>query len=153
MLEKCSHLYPVGRISPCPYPWAASVHPVIHDSENVCTFYTEIRRKGATYLAGSAAKNLPANAGDTGSIPGTGSSPGGGNGTHSSGLAWRIPWTEEPGGLRSMGSHRVRQDLVTKKQQTTYIFIWEYGNKIWIWLSWKVKNHKGLGLGKALLIA
>ena len=30
--------------------------------------------------------------------------------THSSALAWRIPWTEEPGGLPSMGSHRVRHD-------------------------------------------
>ena len=30
--------------------------------------------------------------------------------THSSILAWRIPWTEEPGGLLSMGSHRVRHD-------------------------------------------
>ena len=30
--------------------------------------------------------------------------------THSSTLAWRIPWTEEPGGLLSMGSHRVKHD-------------------------------------------
>ena len=30
--------------------------------------------------------------------------------THSSVLAWRIPGTEEPGGLRSMGSHRVGHD-------------------------------------------
>ena len=30
--------------------------------------------------------------------------------THSSILAWRIPWTEEPGGLLSLGSHRVRHD-------------------------------------------
>ena len=29
---------------------------------------------------------------------------------HSSTLAWRIPWTEEPGGLQSMGSHRVGYD-------------------------------------------
>ena len=29
---------------------------------------------------------------------------------HSRILAWRIPWTEEPGGLQSMGSRRVRQD-------------------------------------------
>ena len=29
---------------------------------------------------------------------------------HSSILAWRIPWTEEPGGLQSMGSHRVGHD-------------------------------------------
>ena len=110
-------------------------------------------------------KNLPANAGDPGSIPGLGRSPGEGHGnplqycclenpmdrgawwaraqgfpgglvvknppamqemqipslgqedppekgmaTHSSILAWRIPWTEEPGRLQSMGSQRVRQD-------------------------------------------
>ena len=30
--------------------------------------------------------------------------------THSSILAWRIPWTEEPGGLQVMGSQRVRHD-------------------------------------------
>ena len=30
--------------------------------------------------------------------------------TLSSILAWRVPWTEEPGGLRSMGSHRFRYD-------------------------------------------
>ena len=30
--------------------------------------------------------------------------------THSSTLAWKIPWTEEPGGLPSMGLHRVRHD-------------------------------------------
>ena len=34
--------------------------------------------------------------------------------THSSILAWRIPWTEEPGGLQSMGSQRVGHDLATK---------------------------------------
>ena len=31
--------------------------------------------------------------------------------TYSIILAWRIPWTEEPGGLRSIGSHRVGHDL------------------------------------------
>ena len=31
--------------------------------------------------------------------------------THSSIFAWRIPWTEEPGGLQCMGLQRVRQDL------------------------------------------
>ena len=30
--------------------------------------------------------------------------------THSSILGWEIPWTEEPGGLQSVGSQRVRQD-------------------------------------------
>ena len=32
---------------------------------------------------------------------------------HSSTLAWKTPWTEEPGGLQSMGSLRVRHDLET----------------------------------------
>ena len=32
---------------------------------------------------------------------------------HSSMLAWEIPWTEEPGGLQSMGPQKVRQDLAT----------------------------------------
>ena len=34
--------------------------------------------------------------------------------THSSILAWRIPWTEEPGRLQSMGSQRGRQNLATE---------------------------------------
>ena len=35
--------------------------------------------------------------------------------THSSILAWKIPWTEEPGRLQSMGSQRVRHDWVTEQ--------------------------------------
>ena len=37
--------------------------------------------------------------------------------THSSILAWEIPQTEEPGGLQSTGSQRIRHDLVSKQQQ------------------------------------
>ena len=37
--------------------------------------------------------------------------------THSSILAWRSSWTEEPGGLQSMGLQRVRYDLLNKQQQ------------------------------------
>ena len=36
---------------------------------------------------------------------------------HSSILAWRIPWTEELGGLQSTGLQRVRHDLATEQQQ------------------------------------
>ena len=39
--------------------------------------------------------------------------------THSSILAWRIPWTEEPGRLQSMGSQRVRHDRPTFTMQST----------------------------------
>ena len=52
-------------------------------------------------------KNPPVNAGDsrdTGSIPGSGSPLEEELATHSSIVAWEIPWTEEPGGLQSMGS-------------------------------------------------
>jgi len=41
--------------------------------------------------------------------------------THSSILAWGIPWTEEPGGLQSMGSHRVRHDCANKHSTAQYI--------------------------------
>ena len=37
--------------------------------------------------------------------------------THSSLLAWEIPWTEEPGILKSMGMQRVRHNLAIKQQQ------------------------------------
>ena len=58
-------------------------------------------------------KNLPASAGDAGDaglIPGLGRSPGEGNGNPPQYLAWRIPWTEEPGGLQSMRSQGVGHD-------------------------------------------
>ena len=41
--------------------------------------------------------------------------------THSSILAWRIPWTEDPGGLQSMGLWRVRRDWATNTFTLTYI--------------------------------
>ena len=53
---------------------------------------------------------LTTNAGDikdVGSISGSGRSPGEGHGNPFPILAWRIPWTEEPGWLRSIRSHRV----------------------------------------------
>ena len=41
--------------------------------------------------------------------------------THSSILAWRIPWMEEPGGLQSMGCKRVGHNLETKQQCTYHL--------------------------------
>ena len=48
-------------------------------------------------------KNLPANAGEADSIPGSGRSPEEEMAPHSSILAWEFPWTKEPGGLQFMG--------------------------------------------------
>ena len=58
-------------------------------------------------------KESACNEGDRGLIPGSGISPGAGHGYPLSVLAWRIPWTEEPGWLRSMGSQRVGHNRVT----------------------------------------
>ena len=55
------------------------------------------------FLSAAVLKNLPANAGEAGdasSIPGTGRSLEKEIATHSSTLAWKIPWTEEPGRLQ-----------------------------------------------------
>ena len=48
--------------------------------------------------------------------------------THSSILAWRIPWTEEPGRLQSMGSLRVGHDWATKRSTSVYIHIYVHIN-------------------------
>ena len=62
------------------------------------------------FPSGSDGKESACNEEDPGSIPGLGRSPEEEMATHSSILACRIPWTEEPGGLQSMGSQRVGQD-------------------------------------------
>ena len=56
------------------------------------------------------------NAGDTGSIPGSGRSLEEEMATRSSILAWEMPSTEEPGGLQSKGSQSIGHNLVTKQQ-------------------------------------
>ena len=65
------------------------------------------------WLSGKESTCKAGDAGDMGLIPGSGRSPGKGNGTYSSILAWRIPWTEEPGGLLSIGLKRVGHVEVT----------------------------------------
>ena len=62
------------------------------------------------HACSSVSKEFACSAGDPGSIPGLGRSPGEEMATHSSILAWKISWAEEPDGLQSMGSQRVRHD-------------------------------------------
>ena len=108
---------------------------------------------GLDFPGGSYGKESTCNAGDLGSIPRLGRSPGeGGKGyplqysalensvhrvtkswtllskfsekamaPHSSTLAWRIPWMEEPGGLQSMASRRVGHDWVTSLSLFTFM--------------------------------
>ena len=63
-------------------------------------------------------KKLPANEGDQGSVLGGEESLEEGTATHSSVLAWRVPWTEEPGGLQSMGSQESDTTEVTEHAHT-----------------------------------
>ena len=63
--------------------------------KEIFLIYTSV--KG--FSVGSDGKESACNAGDPGLIPGVGRSSGEGNATHSSILAWKIPWTEEPGRL------------------------------------------------------
>ena len=60
---------------------------------------------------------------------------------HSSILAWRIPGTEEPGGLRYMGSHRIRHnrsDLAAAAAHT------RHSGRYWETIGNKIKEHKSL---------
>ena len=56
--------------------------------------------------------------------------------THSSILARRIPWTEEPCGLQSMGSHRVGHDQATENAhiilKTTFMYIYKSRHRLFI---------------------
>ena len=70
-------------------------------------------------------KNLPAsagNAGDVGLSLGQEDPPEYKTATHSSILAWKILWTEEPGGLQSMGLQRVRHNLAIFTFQDSHIY-------------------------------
>ena len=75
-------------------------------------------------------KESTCNAGDSDLIHESGRSPGKEMATHSSILAWEIPRTEEPGGLQSMGSQRIRYDWMTKQQWLRRVFANEgYGGR------------------------
>ena len=73
--------------------------------------YTSVYKM--VFPGGLVVKNPPANLGDTGVadlIPGSGRSLEEEMATHSSILAWKIPWAEKPGKLQSLGSQRIRCD-------------------------------------------
>ena len=69
------------------------------------------------FLGGSVVKNPPGNAGDAGSITEWGRSPGEENGNPLQCSCLGNPMDRGSGGLQSMGSQRVRHNLVTKQQQ------------------------------------
>ena len=72
--------------------------------------------------------------------------------THSSFLAWRIPWTEEPGGLPSMVLQGVRHDWATKHTANWLGNIWSWllrGN--WIFLETRLEEEKAMATHSSTL--
>ena len=82
---------------------------------------------------GSDSKESACNAGDPGLVPGSRRSLEKGVATHSFILAWRIPWTEEPGRLQSMGLQRVRHDWATNSTTTFKVDIQFQAQKLVTW--------------------
>ena len=68
-------------------------------------------------------KELPASAGEGGSIPGQVGSPGEGNGDPSRILVWKVPWTEGPDGLQSLGLQRVGHNWATEQQDASCLHL------------------------------
>ena len=79
------------------------------------------------FPSGLVGKESASNAGDPSSVPGLK-----GMATHSSTLAWRIPWTEEPGRLQSMGSPRVGHDCATNFHFHIYITLSKCSQTSWV---------------------
>ena len=95
-------------------------------------FHLQISLNNYSSHPSKVVKNTPANAGDVrdeGSVPGSGRSPEGGHGSPLQYSCLENPWTEESGGLQSMGLHRVRHDwsnLVHSYTHTVIVFKNDY---------------------------
>ena len=112
------HLVASEKLSDVTHPQFVAVSLLIMSDARFHPWFREIPWRRAWqptpvfsgFPGGSDGKESAHNAGDLGSIPGLEDPLEEGMATHSSILAWRIPWTEEPGGLQSMGWQRVRHD-------------------------------------------
>ena len=87
--------------------WKATVYRVAQSQTRLKRLSSSRLTLGG-FLGGSVGKESACNIGDVGSILSPEDSLEEGMATHSSVLAWEIPWTEEPGGLHSVRQQRVR---------------------------------------------
>ena len=102
----------------------SEIHPYFCKWQDFILLYDSVEFHCEASRVALLAKNLPANAGDvgdSGSIPGLGRPLEEGMATHSSILAWRIPWTEESGGLQSIGSQSGTQLKLFSTHACTYL--------------------------------
>ena len=99
-------VWALSQVCQCIIPLSWSVFCFLHDPGTK----SHIRTSWLGPPRGLRGKEFAASEGEAGSIPGSGRPPGGGHGQHPSILAWRVPCTEEPGGLQSMRSNRGRHN-------------------------------------------
>ena len=108
---------------PLQLPWLSRNSSVIMSlGRRFSCLFCNFKRTGQQLLGfpgGSVVKNLPAVQEMWVQCPGQKNPPEKEMATHSSILAQEIPWTEEPRGLQSMGSQRVRHNLATKQQSAS----------------------------------
>ena len=88
-----------------------------YKQEETDFFFFLVRLEKLGFPGGSDGKESACNVEDLGSIPGWEYALEEGMAIHSSIFAWRIPWTEEPGRLQSMGSQTVGHDRATKPSE------------------------------------
>ena len=109
---------------------------ILQEIEILQWYFSLLFKLSKNYTSASlvaVVKNSPANSGDLGSIPGWGRSFGRGNGTPLQYSCLRIPWTEKPDRLQSMGSQRAGHNLVIKpkKKNCTIIYM---KHQILLWI-------------------
>ena len=93
-------------------------------SKVISLIFNMLSRFVTGFPGGSDSKESACNAGDRGSIPGLGRSLEEGVATHFSIFAWRIPWTEEAGGLQSMGCKESETtERLSTAQHKVYCFL------------------------------
>ena len=109
----CQHIWKTRQWPQDWKRWSVFIPVPKKGSAKECSKYCTVAliSHASRGFPGDSDGKVPAcNAGDLGLIPGLGKSPGERNDTHSSTLAWKIPWTEEPYRLQSMGLQRVEHD-------------------------------------------
>ena len=87
-------------------------------------------------MCDSVVKNPPASTGGMGFDPWVSKSPS--KRKWQPTPAWRIPWTEEPGGIKSIGSQRVRHNWATKHSTAYYIYMWYIYMYMYIYITFLI---------------
>ena len=116
-------IFPTQGSNPGLLHWRQILYHLSHQGRpcSFLVFVESINRKVAQTV-----KNSAYNMGDLDSTPELGRSPGEGNGNPVQYSCWRIPWREEPDGLQSVRSQRVRHAWTTNTSSSNCMRLWPY---------------------------